>query len=166
MPYMQSRGDYLGGGYQRGDPGLFGFLGSALKKVGGFVLGGGVAGALGRRVLGGGSSGPVIVNGQMAPQLPPPGSIGGPAGFQEAQKVPGILGVGQRMIPGGESGYVCPPGTRGYHLAKDGSGRMVKNRTMNVANPKALRRAIRREQGFVKLAQRSLKGTGYKIARR
>lgn len=38
-----------------------------------------------------------------------------------------------------------------------------RRRRMNVANPKALRRAIRREQGFVKLAKRSLKGTGYKI---
>jgi hypothetical protein len=38
-----------------------------------------------------------------------------------------------------------------------------KRRRMNVANPKALRRAIRREQGFVKLARRALKGTGYRI---
>jgi len=38
-----------------------------------------------------------------------------------------------------------------------------KRRRMNVANPKALRRAIRREQGFVKLARRALKGTGYAI---
>lgn len=165
MPYMQSRGDYLGGGYA-GDPGLFGFLGGIAKKIAGFTLGGGIAGAVGRRVITG-RAGPVIVNGQMGRQLPPPGSIGGPAGFQqEPQKVGGLRGVGQRLVPGGASGYECPPGTRGYHLAKDGSGRMVRNRTMNVANPRALRRAIRREQGFVKLAQRSLKGTGYKIARR
>ncbi len=41
-----------------------------------------------------------------------------------------------------------------------------KRRRMNVANPKALRRAIRREQGFVKLAKKALKGTGYHVTRR
>lgn len=166
MPYMQSRGDYLGGGYARGDPGLFGFLGGIAKKVGGFVLGGGIAGMAGRaaaeRVFGG-RTGPVVVNGQMSPQLPPPGSIGGPRGMQQ-QQPPRVWMGGQQTSTAMVTTNGCAP--RGYHLAKDGSGRMVKNRSMNVANPKALRRAIRREQGFVKLAQRSLKGTGYKIARR
>lgn len=165
MPYMQSRGDYLGGGYQRGDPGLFGFLGGIAKKIIGASPLGQAAGAVGRIITG---TQPII---RQAGTLPPPGSIGGPAGFQAVPsrlpvKVPGVTGVIQRLAPGGETGYTCPVGTRGYHLAKDGSGRMVRNRTMNIANPKALRRAIRREQGFVKLAQRSLKGTGYKISRR
>lgn len=35
-------------------------------------------------------------------------------------------------------------GVAGYHYAKDGSGRLVKNRRMNPLNPKAARRAIRR----------------------
>ncbi len=52
------------------------------------------------------------------------------------------------MAPGG----ACPSG---YHLAKDGSGRLVRNRSMNVANPRALRRSLRRVAGFGKLAQRS-----------
>lgn len=38
-----------------------------------------------------------------------------------------------------------------------------KRRRMNVANPKALRRAIRRTSGFVKLARRALKGSGYRV---
>lgn len=38
-----------------------------------------------------------------------------------------------------------------------------KRRRMNVTNDKALKRAIRRQEGFVKLARKSLKGTGYKI---
>lgn len=41
-----------------------------------------------------------------------------------------------------------------------------KRRRMNVANPKALRRAIRREAGFVTLAKRALKGTAYQITRK
>ncbi len=162
MSYMQSRGDYLGGGYQRGDPGFFGFLGKTLKKGLGFALGGGIAGVAGREIIS-----------RVQERLPPASGIPGPAGFQQVPtrlpvRVPGVTGAIQRIAPGGESGYTCPTngGSRGYHQAKDGSGRWVKNRTMNVANPKALRRAIRREQGFVKLAQRSLKGTGYKIARR
>ncbi|GAJ04430.1 unnamed protein product, partial [marine sediment metagenome] len=41
-----------------------------------------------------------------------------------------------------------------------------KRRRMNVTNAKALRRAIRRTDGFVKLAKRALKGTGYTVSRR
>lgn len=41
-----------------------------------------------------------------------------------------------------------------------------KRRRMNVTNAKALRRAIRRQDGFVKLARRALKGSGYTIATR
>lgn len=37
---------------------------------------------------------------------------------------------------------------------------------MNVTNPRALRRAIRRQAGFVKLARKALKGTGYTIVSR
>jgi len=44
----------------------------------------------------------------------------------------------------------------GYHFAKDGSGRLVRNRRMNVANPRALRRSMRRVQGFEKLARRTI----------
>jgi len=58
---------------------------------------------------------------------------------------------GPAIAPG--AGGACPSG---YHLAKDGSGRWVRNRRMNVANPKALRRAMRRAQGFEKLAKRSI----------
>lgn len=45
-------------------------------------------------------------------------------------------------------------------------GEGPKRRRMNVANPKALRRALRRQQGFVKLARRALKGSGYTIVAR
>jgi len=47
----------------------------------------------------------------------------------------------------------------GYHYAKDGSGRIVRNRRMNVANPRALRRSMRRVQGFEKLAKRTIQFT-------
>jgi len=54
-----------------------------------------------------------------------------------------------------DAGAGCCPS--GYHMAKDGSGRCVRNRSMNVANPRALRRSLRRVAGFGKLAQRSKK---------
>lgn len=48
----------------------------------------------------------------------------------------GLKGMIQRALPGGETGY-------------------FKTRRMNPANPKALRRALRRVSGFAKLAQRA-----------
>ncbi len=71
-------------------------------------------------------------------------SIGGPGGL--------VIGSSQQGVP------------RGYHVGKN--GRLVKNRHMNPGNSKALRRAIRREDAFVRLAKRSLKHTAYEIRRR
>jgi len=50
-------------------------------------------------------------------------------------------------------------------LLGSGNGQ-ARRRRMNVSNPKALRRSIRRLDGFVKLATRALKGTDYKVTRR
>jgi len=71
------------------------------------------------------------------PLVPPPGM----------KPTPGLKGKIQRALPGGHTGF-------------------FKRRRMNVANPKALRRAIRRTDGFVKLARRTLKGTGFVVTRR
>ena len=38
-----------------------------------------------------------------------------------------------------------------------------KRRRMNYANDRALKRSIRRQAGFVKLAKKALKGSGYRI---
>lgn len=70
--------------------------------------------------------------------IAPPGQI----------PVPGMKGAVQRALPGGQTGFMPR-----------------KRKRMNVANPKALRRAIRRQEGFIKLARRTLKGTGYVIKR-
>lgn len=53
------------------------------------------------------------------------------------------------VLPGVGGGAV----PRGYHLAKDGSGRVVRNRRMNYGNARAARRAIRRIKGARKLLQ-------------
>lgn len=47
-------------------------------------------------------------------------------------------------------------GARGYHVSKR-TGALVRNRRMNVCNPRALRRAIRRARGFEKLALKSIR---------
>jgi len=173
VPYMQSRGDYLGGGYQRGDPGFFGDLWSGAKRFGSQLIRRSPVGAVIETVMG-----PQIFNGG----LPSPSDVGGPAGFQE---FPAGQTTGHTHATKGGTALVttphngCPTGgecPRGMHLNKSGywtkdgfiapRTKCVTNRTMNVGNARALRRSIRREQGFVKLAQRSLKGTGYKIARR
>ena len=80
--------------------------------------------------------------GNALPQLPSSGNRivtlpgAGTGGFR----------TGGQMTP---YGAVVPP--RGYHYAKDGSGRIVRNRRMNVCNPRAARRAIRRIKGLRKV---------------
>lgn len=59
-----------------------------------------------------------------------------------------------------------PVAAPGAYAAGKAYGKQLvgqRRRRMNVGNAKALRRSIRRVNGFVNLAKRSLKGTGYKI---
>lgn len=66
---------------------------------------------------------------------------------------------GQRFMP---SKKLARDPFAGMPLGTPGE-MMPKRKRMNVANPKALRRAIRRQSGFVKLARKALKGSGYRI---
>jgi len=119
----------------RGDP----FLGGLIKSGFKFLKGGVKS----------------LVGGQ---QTYPGGAIKYNGGGQ--QPVPGLRGMAQRLLPGGASGYETDA-QRKRRLAKE-EGRSIRRR-INPANPKALRRAIRRQDGFVKLARRALKGSGYTI---
>jgi len=161
--YGRPSGDYKTYGYA-GDPGWLSSIWRGVKKIAGPVIGGLVGGPAGA-VLGGmvgGAAGTTVGT----PPLVPPGSVGGAVSF------PGGLQLSGAIVPRA-GGAVTPlsiaHGTgacpSGYHLAKDGSGRLVRNRRMNVANPRALRRAMRRTDGFVKLAKRALKGSGYAVRR-
>jgi len=162
-------GDYKTYGYA-GDPGFLsslwkGIKGIALPIVGG-MLGGPVGAAIGTAAAGSGQK-------PMAPMLPRlPGTVGGaitfPGGttistaYHGGQIVPGIKGGGTGGGPPGRmAASLGPMGVvpSGYHYAKDGSGRIVRNRRMNVANPRALRRSMRRVQGFEKLAKRTIQFT-------
>lgn len=117
--------------------------------IGGAVLGAEGA-ALAERIFGGRQQ-PTFGGGAL-PALPP--------GLSRPTRLPRITGRiptslaagGPGVRIGGLMGAVaCPPG---FHPAKDGSGRCVRNRRMNVLNHKAAMRAIRRIKGARKMLQR------------
>ncbi len=121
-------------GIYRGDPGLFGFI----KKIGGGLL----------RTIGGAT--PFGFAQQAARALTKRAGRPPPPAF------PGTRGLGRAMRPPArDGGRATDPWT--------GFATVEKRRRMNVANPKALRKAIRRTSGFVKLAKKALKGTGFRI---
>jgi len=122
MPYYV--GDYYQGDYYQGDNyAAGGFLGSIGK-----FLGGAARAVIGATPLGG-------VVSALVPSFGKP-KIAGIAG-PRIIPTPGFIGAGQRLIPGGASGYM-----------------LGRRRRMNVANTKALRRALRRATGFERLAKR------------
>lgn len=119
---------YYRGDYYRGDY----YQGGLLSSIGSFVKK--AAGPILSLVPGGG----LISRGFQAAGLLQSGGRGpATASTPGARKVPGIGGAISRILPFGETGY-------------------YRRRRMNVANPKALRRAIRRAHGFAKLARKVL----------
>lgn len=183
--YGMTRSSYAAGDYYSyGAGGLGSFLKKAVGVVGGAVKGfatGGITGAIGGAVsaAAGKQKSTAVAKVVNLPPVPFQGPGGGgipvPRGTPGATPVPGITGVLERTLPGGASGYqggaAGAPG--GFHWNKSYSyakglpagSFLVRNRAMNPANPRALRRGIRREQAFVALARRVLKGSGLKISR-
>lgn len=167
--YQRPMGDYKTYGYA-GDPGFLSSLWKGIKKIAPTVLGGLIGGPVGAVLTTVGGQQPV----KQLPRLPSiPGTVGGavtfPGGMQvSAGFAPGAMIPGRGRLPpftatgpgvlagGGRGGAMVPSG---YHFAKDGSGKLVRNRRMNVANPRALRRSMRRVQGFEKLARRTISFT-------
>ncbi|MCI0372637.1 MAG: hypothetical protein L0214_14995 [candidate division NC10 bacterium] len=169
MAYYMSVGDYYGGrgDYYTGRGGIFDFLGKVARTVTGAVskagipLVSGAAGVANRILSGAGTTGapPQMPGLQLPAPMRPGQGIGLPGPFRVSPT---------RILPGGQpfltrEGGACPPG---HHLDKRTGSYCVKNRRMNPANPRALRRAIRREKGFVVLARRVLRGTGISVSRR
>jgi hypothetical protein len=162
MSYGQ--GDYGQGDYGQGDPGLFSFLGKIGKAALGFIPGGSVV------------SGAIDAVGGLlhhsSPTVHLQGSGGGSImtlatapGFTHPQVTQTHTSVGYGLFDtqtsyagGGGGGRGGAPGQAGYHQIRSGrnAGKWVRNRRMNITNPKALRRAIRRGHGFEKMARRML----------
>ena len=166
---MRAMGDYKTYGYA-GDPGFLSSLWKGIKRLAPTIIGTALGGPIGGMIAGG-----ITAPKPSAPQFPMVPQVGG--GFPVAGQVtfPGGISIsGGAMVPGrgrlppftATGPGVLPSGGRGgamipsgYHFAKDGSGRLVRNRRMNVANPRALRRSMRRVQGFEKLAKRTIQFT-------
>ncbi len=162
-------GDYATYGYA-GDPGFLSSLWKGIKKVARPILGGLIGGPIGA-IVGGAIGGKPSRPPTQFPMVPQAGAGGFPVAGQVT--FPGGISLsGGVMVPtGGRGGKFGGRGTAlspayaggavpsGYHFAKDGSGRLVRNRRMNVANPRALRRSMRRVQGFEKLARRTISFT-------
>ena len=167
--YQRPMGDYKTYGYA-GDPGFLSSLWKGIKSVALPILGGMIAGPVGAAAGAGvGSQKPA------PPQFQLPGIVGGavsfPGGmsvsgaFQPQGRLPPFTAAGPGVLPSGGQrtqprvapmNGMCPTG---YHFVKSGEGYCVRNRRMNVANPRALRRGMRRVQGFEKLARRTISFT-------
>lgn len=142
-------GYYMAGDYYMAG-GIFGsigkFLGGAVKTVGGVA-----AGAIGSVISGGNPLAGAIKGG-----LTGAGIISAPSPTP-VLKIPTMPATPASMVP-----QVTAPG---YTVNKQGLV-VKKRRRMNAANPRALRRAMRREEAFVKMARRALKGSKYTVATR
>jgi len=179
MSYYQGdggyQGDYYQGDYYQGDPFFGALIGMGATWLGKKLLGRGARAAgttaiarTGAGALVGGSVGAAagVAAGALAPKMMTRAkdifmTIGGQGGLP----MPGG-GVFRptRVLPGGvpmTSPGCCPSG---YHfnkaMTRTGAppGTLcVRNRSMNVANPRALRRSLRRVVGFAKLASRARK---------
>lgn len=154
-------GDYYGqrgGNYGAGDPGILGSLFKGVTGAIGGLITGGPVGAIA------GGIGGLLSSGKPAPspQIAPPAMIpfsGGPVQLQVPQPTSrttigpfGSLYSSTQYAPGGS--------TEAQKRALIASIGGRKRRRMNVTNPKALRRALRRVTGFGKLVQRSRKAIG------
>jgi len=148
--YRRPMGDYKTYGYA-GDPGWLSGAWKVIKAVGKSILG---IPAKAVPVVA-----PIVAGAGVGMALGPQALVPLPGGYP-----PGFGATGpvsrQPGIPFSTTAGMDPGGLpRGYHWAKDGSGRAVRNRRMNVANPRALRKAMRRVQGFEKLAKRTISFT-------
>jgi len=125
MPYY-SQGDYYGQGDYYRAGGILGSIGKAIGgAIKGFVTGGplGAISGVGQALVKRPSVTPVVGGGFI------PGGMVVPT--------PGLIGVGQRLLPGGATGF-----------------EVVRRRRLNPLNLKALRRAMRRAKGFERQARR------------
>lgn len=144
MGYYQ--GDFYRGA--RGDPGIFSFLGGIAKKAAGFIPGVGPIISAATDVIrpGTGAARSAMQRAGSAIIKHPALSAAGAAGALGAA---GLVGAGAEHLMTG--GGACP---KGFHISKSKHakhfGQCVRNRRMNVANGRALSRAVRRLHHFAR----------------
>jgi hypothetical protein len=140
---------------------------SFLGFLGGILKGGISVATHGLINLGGGGSGGGVPSAAALPSVPfrtltSGGSFGLPAAGAGGMRIPAFAGgsspgSGSSLLPH----FACDRGmhhakVRGHHLL---ASKCVRNRRMNVANPRALRRSIRRLYGAEKMYARLLRVT-------
>jgi len=180
MSYYQ--GDYYQGDYYQGDPFLGALIGAGASWLGKKLLGRGASKALvapvGAGTMIGAGTGMVV--GGVGTEIARLGAntlwekwrgqtprIGLGLGSQyQPPRLPGGRGLGpstQTLTVTGAAGGACACPS-GYHPNKTTTKMghppgttCIRNRSMNVANPRALRRSLRRVAGFGKLANRARK---------
>jgi len=141
MGYYQ--GDFYAG--SRGDPGIGSFLSGLASSALSFIPGVGPIASKGlSSLVGAATAGRGIIKSAKGiimkhPAISAAGAVG----------VVGAGAVAAHSLMGGHRGK-C----RKTHVNKH--GKEVCNRRMNICNPRALRRAIRRTHGFAKLAMRTI----------
>ncbi len=146
-------GDYKTYG-KGGDPGWLSSILKTIKKP--LIRGvGTLFGPIGTAIAVGATVGGAVIKATKPgapPIAPPPGSIGGAVSFPGGTTVSVAGGLPAHAAVGAHA-------PAGYHLDKATRSRWVRNRRMNIANPRALRKAMRRVQGFEKLAKRTISFT-------
>jgi hypothetical protein len=170
MPYYAAgdyygRGDYYRGDYYRGDPGVFDFI----KKAAGFVAGniipgGGLLTAGAKAVLGkviGGRTGTAVRT--LPVSVPTLADVAG-AAIPMRHTQPGLPPPPIQFLGGGAPPQIGPGGTT-FGGFRYGAG-LGRRRRLNPLNRKALTRAERRISGFVKIARKCLRHTGYVVVSR
>lgn len=134
-------GDFYAGA--RGDPGIGSFFKGVLGTAAGFIpgIGGGVSRAIAK--IGGGAA----TAGRSAIV-----KVGSTIARHPTMSAAGAAGVGALAVGAGVSHLLG-----GHRKCKHINPRTGKcRRRMNVCNPRALRRSIRRTHGFAKLAMRTI----------
>lgn len=139
---------YYMGDFYRGDPGFGSFFGGLFKKAVGFIPG--VGPALSAMIpSGGGAASRAIARVAPGPIMNVGGQVMRRVG-RAIIKHPVLSGAAAAGVIGA-GGVAAGRASRGMMA---GGGR--RHRRMNVTNVRALRRSIRRAQGFAKLAKRVL----------
>jgi hypothetical protein len=148
---------YYMGDYYAGDPGIM----SIFKRAAGFIPG--IGGLISRVMPGGAARTTEAIVKRVPGGMARAGEIAGAvvrSGGRMIAKHPvltaaGAAGAAAGIGALGERAMGGRAMERGFHVSRK-TGKVVRNRHMNVCNPRALRRSLRRAHGFARLAMKTI----------
>lgn len=160
MSYYQ--GDFYRGDFYQGDPGFFGVLKGLAGAAAGFIPGvGPIASGLIKAIPSGGGAA-VSRAGIASSMLRLPAGTAMMKGAGTSLIRRGVAAVKGHPVlsAAGAAGAIGAGAMATSPSLRRAAGRMLiggkRRRRMNVCNPRALRRAIRRTHGFAKLAMKTI----------